>query len=707
MAFEDLNQAAKKKICTSCKREFPANISVCPYDKSMLMFLQKDELLGTILNDRYRVIEEVGRGGMSVVYRGLHEMMDRTVAIKMLQAQHVTDQLSIKRFQQEAQAASHLQHPHVITVYDCGVVATGQPYIVMDFLEGDSLTDVIKRDNHIPFQRAVPIFAQACDALDHAHQKGVIHRDLKSSNIMLVEVEGRKDFVKVVDFGIAKLTNASGKMQQNLTQTGEIFGSPIYMSPEQCLGQTLDNRSDIYSMGAVLYEALTGLPPLMGDTIYATMKMHVSEMPEGFARARPDLRIPEQLEQITFKALAKKPEQRFQSMQEFRDALEQCMRTQFDTGAMPSLLSAPPSMGFSTIAPGSSKELEEFDLSGGLFGDDPPAASERTTFRRTETGTGHFSGAEGGGTTGRITSRSTRPPSSLSDTSARRTTGVRKPMTTDKKGSKGKPFKLTKPDWLTARNAAIGAVILLIPALITGVVMLLNQMGNDNPLLITKHYEGTLFYYAPPEQTDDGKEFPGLFLFKTLGNKSKMLKVDLSKFDITNYMASANQADIRVGARWDLKGPMGPNNSLVLEGGTYVQDASNQYEKARECIDSFFTSLRDNQKIEGLLRTAWDLTSERFQKEDMNLEDFVKKFQSEPNFKDSFRENFMPPGCLMIKEGGKSKVVFLVNGNYIANNDSAGNPVYYMVVVVLKENNWLIDKFENVTPEIWQKSLPN
>jgi len=186
-----------------------------------------------------------------------------------------------------------------------------------------------------------------------------------------------------------------------------------------------------------------------------------------------------------------------------------------------------------------------------------------------------------------------------------------------------------------------------------------------------------------------------------------MLKVDLSKFDITNYMASANQADIRVGARWDLKGPMGPNNSLVLEGGTYVQDASNQYEKARECIDSFFTSLRDNQKIEGLLRTAWDLTSERFQKEDMNLEDFVKKFQSEPNFKDSFRENFMPPGCLMIKEGGKSKVVFLVNGNYIANNDSAGNPVYYMVVVVLKENNWLIDKFENVTPEIWQKSLPN
>ncbi|MBL8085866.1 MAG: protein kinase, partial [Candidatus Obscuribacter sp.] len=121
MTFEDPTQQ-KKKVCTGCKREFPVTQTVCPYDKNMLMFMQKDELLGTILNDRYRVLEEVGRGGMSIVYRGLHEMMDRTVAIKMLQAQHVTDQLSIKRFQQEAQAASHLQHPHVITVYDCGVV---------------------------------------------------------------------------------------------------------------------------------------------------------------------------------------------------------------------------------------------------------------------------------------------------------------------------------------------------------------------------------------------------------------------------------------------------------------------------------------------------------------------------------------------------------------------------------------------------------
>lgn len=705
MTFEDPSQT-KKKVCTACKREFPATQSVCPYDKSMLMYLQKDELLGTILNDRYRVLEEVGRGGMSIVYRGIHEMMDRTVAIKMLQAQHVSDQLSIKRFQQEAQAASHLQHPHVITVYDCGVVATGQPYIVMDFLEGESLSDVIKKDNHIPFPRAVPIFAQACDALDHAHQKGVIHRDLKSSNIMLVEVEGRKDFVKVVDFGIAKLTNASGRVQQNLTQTGEIFGSPIYMSPEQCLGQTLDTRSDIYSMGAVLYESLTGLPPLMGDTIYATMKMHVSEMPERFANARPDLRIPEQIEQIAFKALAKKPEQRYQSMQEFRDALESCMRTQFDTGAMPSLLSAPPSVGFNTLAPSSGKELEDFDLSGGLFGDDPPPVSDKPSFRRTESGGTYGGGTDGGSTAGRVTmSRTTRPPAVGSET-GRRTAGVRKPMASDKKP--GRSVKLELPGWVNKRNMSIAGIAVLVPSMLAGVLVLLNQLGNDNPLLFVKKYQGTVFYYAPPMQTADGKEFLGMFYVRTSGTQGKMLKVDLSKYDISNHVASSKLSDVRVGALWDLQGPMGANNSLVLEQGQFIEQDENTstYLKARDAVENFILSVRDNQKYAGLLRSAWELTTERYRTKDMPMEDFMTKFLSEPNFKPDFTESYLPPGSLMITEAKPTTMTFLVDGHYFIMPDSQNNTVYYSVTLTYADSKWQIDKFENVTEKIWREHLP-
>lgn len=326
MATEE-NRANKRKLCPACKKEFAGTLVVCPHDKTMLMNVKEDELIGTVLNERYVITSEIGRGGMSIVYKGIQQPMDRTVAIKMLQAQLVSDQISIKRFQQEAQAASHLQHPNVITIYDYGVVATGQPYLVMDYLEGESLADIIKRDNHVSSDRVVPIFVQACEALEHAHQKGVIHRDLKSSNIMLIDFEGRRDFVKVVDFGIAKLMPSSGKQSQNLTQTGEIFGSPIYMSPEQCMGQALDPRSDIYSMGAMMYESLSGLPPLMGDTIIDTMQMHVSTPPQNFAKVRPDLQVPEALEKIVMKALAKKPEQRYQSMQEFRDALAHVQKT--------------------------------------------------------------------------------------------------------------------------------------------------------------------------------------------------------------------------------------------------------------------------------------------------------------------------------------------------------------------------------------------
>ncbi|MDR3612115.1 MAG: serine/threonine-protein kinase [Candidatus Obscuribacterales bacterium] len=313
--------AEKLKRCPACQREFTGGLAVCQFDGTLLISVMKDQFIGTKVADKYEVISEIGRGGMSIVYKARHELMDRTVAIKMLQAGLVNDQTSIKRFQQEAQAASCLTHPNVITVYDYGLVPSGQPYLVMDYLSGESLSDIVLRDGFVAPLRAITIFVQACDALEHAHQKGVLHRDLKCGNIMLTEIEGQKDVVKVVDFGIAKLMPSSGKQQQNLTQTGEVFGSPIYMSPEQCMGEQLDARSDIYSMGCMLYETLTGQPPLMGDTIIDTMQMHVTTQPPPFVKMRPGLNIPQALEDVCMKALEKKPADRFVSMAAFRDAL--------------------------------------------------------------------------------------------------------------------------------------------------------------------------------------------------------------------------------------------------------------------------------------------------------------------------------------------------------------------------------------------------
>lgn len=699
MTFDGQPQTAKKKICPVCKNEFPANQSVCPTDRSMLMFAQKDELIGTILNDRYRVISEVGRGGMSIVYKGLHEMMDRVVAIKMLQSQHVTDQLSIKRFQQEAQAASHLQHPHVITVYDCGVVASGQPYIVMDFLEGMSLSDVVKEENHLANQRALPIFIQACDALEHAHQKGVIHRDLKSSNIMLVEVEGRRDFVKVVDFGIAKLTNASGKQQQNLTQTGEIFGSPIYMSPEQCLGQQLDTRSDIYSMGAVLYETLTGVPPLMGDTIYATMKMHVSQMPEPFSAVRPDLRIPDALERIAFRALAKKPEQRYQSMQEMRDALDQCVASQFETGSMPSLISAPPSMGFGfgTTIPPQDASGEELDLTGGLFGNQTQVS---TSAIKKEASAPYITGPEPKKTASNkaktASHRTTGAASSAGSKTAGvegRKTGVRKPAAADKK-------KQVAPAWLKKlqdpKVLMIAAAAILVPALGTGLVLYLNSLGNDNPFALQKSIEGVIYYYRSPTKDPDNpqKELPGLLYAK--GPKDpKPVKFDLSQINIADYCSQKDMQDLQVGAVWNIRFHKGPNNTMIMEAGGLEEKKHSEVEDARITLNQFleFLNSKNYTKAYGLTTNAW-------QQKPTGGDDFLAYFTNQPHFQPDFVTKGVPPYALKVVKAEKAAVDILIDGHYIFDENQI-----YKAQLINEDQKWKIAAFMDVNSDQWSKTL--
>ena len=314
------------KTCPECGLELVGENAVCACDTSLPARLRgtvpaQDPFIGTILNGTYQIQEVVGRGGMGCVYKARDILMERTVAIKMLHAHLVQDQASIARFQQEARAASAINHPNVITAYDFGISETGQPYLIMDFLQGSSLSATIDESNGLEYSRAIHIFAQSCDALHVAHTKGVIHRDLKPSNIMVVQNRDDPDFVKIVDFGIAKLLPHSGKQSQNLTQTGELFGSPLYMSPEQFLGKTLDVRTDIYAMGCVIYESLIGRPPFTGEHVLETMHKHINEMPMKFAVARPDLKIPAKLEQICLRALEKEPDARYQTMAELRDAI--------------------------------------------------------------------------------------------------------------------------------------------------------------------------------------------------------------------------------------------------------------------------------------------------------------------------------------------------------------------------------------------------
>ncbi len=310
------------KSCLTCGTGYTGEVAVCPDDGTVLTPVSEDVLIGTTIAGRYQILSFIGRGGMSVVYKARHLYMERVQAVKMLHAHLVSNAQSLKRFQQEAQAASHLAHPHIMGVHDFGISPQGQPYLVMDYLQGSSLAEVIERERQLSVERAINIFAQACDALAHAHQKGVVHRDLKPSNIMLIDTEEQPDFVKIVDFGIAKLLPQSEKQGQHLTQTGEVFGSPLYMSPEQCLAGNLDARSDIYSLGCVIYEAVTGKAPLTGGNMLETMYMHLNEPPLPFAKVRPDLDLPDELEAVVFKSMEKDPKNRQQSMTELKEELE-------------------------------------------------------------------------------------------------------------------------------------------------------------------------------------------------------------------------------------------------------------------------------------------------------------------------------------------------------------------------------------------------
>lgn len=278
---------------------------------------KKYPLLGKVVAGRYEVVGFIGHGAMGAVYKAKHNAMGRLFAIKTLNANLLTDERSIRRFEQEAQAMSVLMHPNLIAIADYGRMDDDTPFFVMEYLEGISLASFMKKTGPLPLDVATPIFAQIADALAHAHSKSLVHRDLKPSNVMLIGEN--QDFVKVVDLGIAKILSDDEEPDQRLTGTGELFGSPLYMSPEQCMGTAMDARSDIYSFGCLMYEALIGRPALKGDNFVQTVYKHMNEAPKPIRELRPDLS--EDIAAVVEACLRKQPADRIGSMIELRDKL--------------------------------------------------------------------------------------------------------------------------------------------------------------------------------------------------------------------------------------------------------------------------------------------------------------------------------------------------------------------------------------------------
>jgi serine/threonine protein kinase/CheY-like chemotaxis protein len=284
--------------------------------------IDKFDLRGTSLPAKYELHEVLGEGGVGTVFKARHPHLDKLVAIKMLRKSEM-DKEMFARFEQEARVISQLEHPNIATIYDFDVTENNQPYMVMEFINGKAVDILLSEAGSLPLEQALNLSIQVCEGMAHAHARGVLHRDLKPSNFMLKQMEGNAPLLKVLDFGCSKLRQMGSRKGPAITQTGGILGSPYYMSPEQVKSEQTDERSDIYSLGCVIFQLVTGAPPLMADDCVAVMVKHVNDYAPSFRSARPDLRIPDEMEFLVAKCLEKDPGKRYQSMVELKTVLEQ------------------------------------------------------------------------------------------------------------------------------------------------------------------------------------------------------------------------------------------------------------------------------------------------------------------------------------------------------------------------------------------------
>jgi serine/threonine-protein kinase len=301
------------KICPVCATEYRDDVRFCPNDGQTLRSSgPTQDLVGQVLADRYHIVKKLGEGGMGQVYLAEHVKMGRRSAIKVMNPSMVHDPEAVARFNREAANASRISDSHVCAIYDFGETPDGLIYLAMEFIEGEPLTELIRQEGALPVARAADIAIQVAAALQAAHDLGIVHRDLKPDNIMLTRSRDGADAVKVVDFGLAKAVGGEGGGQK-VTRTGLVVGTPEFMSPEQLSGDKLDGRSDVYSLGLVLFNMLTGTLPFPADSVQEAMIKRLTDEPAELIEVRPDLHFPPGLQQTIDTALARTPVDRYQS----------------------------------------------------------------------------------------------------------------------------------------------------------------------------------------------------------------------------------------------------------------------------------------------------------------------------------------------------------------------------------------------------------
>jgi serine/threonine-protein kinase len=314
------------KTCSVCGSEWPDDTKFCPNDGTTLHAAAAGaDLIGSIIADKFHIEKKLGEGGMGTVYLAEHVKMRRKSAIKVMAQSMASDPEAIARFNREATNAAHISHPNVCQIYDFGETPDGTIYLAMEFIEGESLSEIVQREGRISLQRAASILKQTGAALQIAHDEGIVHRDLKPDNIMITRARDGSDVVKVVDFGIAKAM--TGEEGQKVTKTGLVVGTPEYMSPEQLSGDVLDGRSDIYSLALVFFRCVTGSLPFQADSAQETMVKRLTDAPLKLVDVAPDAQWPPRLQGVMDRALERMPADRYASAAMFAGDVENAVRS--------------------------------------------------------------------------------------------------------------------------------------------------------------------------------------------------------------------------------------------------------------------------------------------------------------------------------------------------------------------------------------------
>ncbi len=321
--------------CPKCGTDYDGAEMFCPKDGTRLggsgegravkpsIPPDADPLVGSVIQGRYKVLHQIGEGGMGVVYVAEHVEIEKKVALKVLRDDFSKRPEVVERFRQEARSASKIGHAHIVDVTDFGQLDDGGVYFVMEYLQGQGLSDLIRKQS-ITLERAVPIVTQIARALQAAHKLGIVHRDMKPENVFLVRREEEEDFVKILDFGIAKISDRDNEGKR-LTKTGMIFGTPEYMSPEQAAGKALDHRVDVYALGCIMFEMFTGKVPFDGDSFMAVLTQHMFEPVPPIEELNPETDIPESVRNVVYKAMAKEPDERYPDMAAIETDLQRAL----------------------------------------------------------------------------------------------------------------------------------------------------------------------------------------------------------------------------------------------------------------------------------------------------------------------------------------------------------------------------------------------